>query len=217
MALGLQTSSNGGDFLPTVRYDARAGRLFKIERAQGANGWESTPVDITNPAPMFAIDMGTIDVGWVHFSATGPNFVMVPLGQPLPAQPSKDHKQGFRVKLSGRVLDGVRELSATAKCVLASMDDLHTRYEAAPEAATGKIPVVKLAGTTAVVTKGPQGNTTAYAPVFEIVQWTERSPEMGERTVPAPGALPPKAAQPSNHVPPPTARPAEAVMPETWN
>lgn len=226
MALGLNTGSNGADFLPIVIYDARAGRLFKVERTQGVAGWESNRVDISSPAPAFAVDLGAIEVGWIAFGVTGPDFQLVPLGHPLPAQPTKEHKQGFRVRVSGRVLDGIREFSHSAKCVLGAMDDLHTRFEAAPEAAQGKIPVVKLAGTTPVVTTGPQGKTTNYAPVFEIVTWTDRSPEMGERTVPAPGSKPVAAPAPTAHVPPPAPPPhvtervpdtAEAAgMPDSW-
>ena len=128
MALGLNTGSNGADFLPIAIYDARAGRMFKVERTQGASGWESNRVDITSPPPAFAIDMGTLEVGWIVFAVTGPDFQLVPLGQPLPAQPGKDYKQGFRVKVTGKVLDGLREFSHTAKCVLSAVDDLHSRY-----------------------------------------------------------------------------------------
>ncbi len=230
MALGLNTGSNGADFLPIAIYDARAGRMFKVERAQvSTGGWESNRVDITSPPPSFAVDFGTIEVGWIVFAATGPDFQLVPIGQPLPAQPSKDYKQGFRVRIFGNVLDGLREFSHTAKCVLSAVDDLHTRYEAAPEAAAGKIPVVKLTGTTAVVTTGPQGKTTNYGPVFEIVTWTDRKPEMGERTVPTPGAKT-NGANGAHHAPPPAPPPAASAeppqtvrapepvgMPDDWN
>jgi len=215
MALGLNTGSGGGDFLPICIYDARAGRMFKVERTQGMGGWESNRVDISSPPPAFAVDIGSIEVGWIMFGVAGPDFQLVPLGHPLPAQPSKEHKQGFRVKLSGRVIDGIREFSHTAKCVLGAMDELHTRFEAAPEAAQGKIPVVRLAGTTPIVTKGPQGNTTAYAPVLEIVAWTDRAPEMGERTVPAPGSNATPARPATAHVPPP-APPAHDEAPPAW-
>src|SRR6185369_1603116 len=124
------------------------GRMFKVERTQGMGGWENNRVDISSPPPAFAIDFGSIEVGWIMFAATGPDFQLVPLGNRLPDKPSKDHKPGFRVKLSGRVIDGIREFSHSAKCVRESMDVLHTLFEASPEAAQGKIPVVKLTGTT---------------------------------------------------------------------
>lgn len=187
MALGLDTVATG-DFSPIAIYDARAGRMFAVNRTQGTAGWESTRVDITNPAPVFAIDMGSVTVGWISFTANGPDFNLVPLGHPLPAKPSADHKQGVRCKIAGNVLGGMREFSHTAKCVLGALDLLHSQYEESPEAVSGQIPVVRLSGMTPIVTKGPSGNTTNYAPIFEIISWTDRLPEFGERTVPAPTA-----------------------------
>lgn len=221
MGLGLNTGSSGGDFLPIAIYDARAGRMFKVERTQGAAGWESNRIDITAPAPSFAVDLGSIEVGVVHFAASGPDFKVVPLGNPLPVAPSKDYKQCFKVKIAGNVLGGVREFSHSAKCVLSALDNLHSQFEAAPEAARGQVPIVQLAGTTAVVTNGPQGKTTNYAPVFQITGWTDRLEAFGPRTVPAPGAraaAPAPAAAPAapaTHVPPPghVPPPAAAAVP----
>jgi hypothetical protein len=160
--------------------------------------------------------MGSLTVGWIHFAATGPDFKMVPLGSPLPERPTTEHKQGFRVKIAGKLLGGVREFSHSAKCVLGSLDSLHTLYEADPEAAQGKIPVVRMTSVTPVVTKGPQGNTTNYAPVFDIIAWTVRDEAMfGPRTVPAPGAraaAPTPKPAPAAHVPPP-AQAAKAPEP----
>ena len=226
MTLGLTTTSASQDFLPIAIIDARAGRIFKVERAQQSDGsWESSRIDITTPPPVFAFDMPSIQVGWITFAATGPDFQLVPIGQPLPPQPNKDYKQGFRVRIQGKVLDGVREFSHTAKCVLSAVDDLHTRYEAAPEAAAGKIPVVRLSSFVPVITKGPAGNSTNYSPVFDIVGWTDRTPEMGERTVPAPGAktnghdaAPPAAPPPAaSAMPEPPAHITEPTgMPDEW-
>ena len=222
MALGLNTGSSGnGSYLPLAIYDARAGRMFKVERSQGIEGWVSERVDITSPPPKFAFDMGSLEVGWIFFGNGAPDFRMVPLGAVLPEQPSKEHKQGFRVKLSGRVLDGVREFAQTAKCVLAGVDELHTAYLAAPEAAAGKIPVVQLSGTLPIVTKGGGQTSTNYKPIFEIIAWTDRDPDMGERTVPPPlpspsafaapaaAAAPPKAVAPAPKPAPPAGMPVD--------
>jgi hypothetical protein len=204
VALGLSTGSTA-EFLPIAIYDARAGRMFRVERSQGVAGWTSERVDITTPAPSFAIDIGSLTVGWVSFAANGPDFVMVPLGQALPARPSADHKQGFRCKIAGNILGGVREFSHSAKCVLGALDALHSQYEASAEAWSGQVPVVRLSGTIPVVTKGPAGNTTNYGPTFEIVSWIDRLPEFGERTVPAPTARAAIPPAPTHHAPPPTA------------
>jgi hypothetical protein len=52
MALGLQTeSSGGGDFTPIIKFDARAGRMFRVDREQDASGsWNTENVEV-NPCP----------------------------------------------------------------------------------------------------------------------------------------------------------------------
>jgi len=76
MGLGLKISSGGGDFLPIVKYDARAGRMFRVDKVDGI----STPVDITKKFKA-VFDFENVEVGYINF-ATGsaPDFVMVPLG-----------------------------------------------------------------------------------------------------------------------------------------
>jgi hypothetical protein len=218
VALGFQNSSSA-TFLPLLTYDARAGRMFKRDRVQGSSGWETKQEDITSAPPTFAVDFLSIEVGWAAFTPTGPNFVMAPLGQPQPAKPSPDHKNGFKLKVYGpQQLGGVREFSSSSKAVMGAIDDLHNAYTQAPEAAQGKIPVVQMTGTKPIVAKGPQGTTTNYAPVFSIVQWTDRHPDLGDATVALPAATtvaaaPTPAVVPSNHVPPPVTAAAPAGMP----
>lgn len=185
MALGLSTGGSG-DYKEIVKYDARAGRMFRVDRAGDGS---KNPIDITNDKPRFIIDFGGIEVGWMRFAAgVAPDVAVVPLGQRMPPQPSPDHKQGFRVSLfAPKALGGEREFATSSKCVIGAINDLHTKFEAAPEAAEGKVPVVELAGSVPVTSKGPQGSSTNYSPVFNIVAWAERPAELGARTVPAPG------------------------------
>lgn len=199
MALGFSGTGNGegGSFLPLLKYDARSGRMNVAQRAQNTvtGQWETTDEDITRLAkgetPSFVMDFGSIEIGWIEFSKP-PAFAVVPLGNPLPAKPGDGFKQGFRVKVAGKLLvapDGgiVREFSSTSNAVKTALDELHSAFEEAPEAAEGKIPVVAFQDTRAVKTQTPQGTTTNYAPVFGIVQWVDR-PEaiLGKRTVPPP-------------------------------
>jgi hypothetical protein len=181
MALGLQTEAGSGNFeaRPYVKYDSKAGRMFSVDRVQGPEGWQNQTTDITNGfAAVF--DMANVEVGWIAFTAQGPNLALVPLGQPLPAKPGADHKQGFRLNVYSKAL-GAREFSATAKAVLGSIDALHTAYEAAPESKQGLLPVVRLDGVDVVETQGPKGTNRNYAPKLSIAQW-----------VPRPAALAPK-------------------------
>lgn len=175
MGLGL-ARSDGADFKPIVKYDARAGRIFRIDR----NGTESVTVEITTGfAAIF--DLANIQVGWVLFSEGGaPDWSMVPIGSTLPPRPSKDHKQGFRVdvKLAKSVGGDVRDFASAAGCVIGVMDALYDAYKSAPEAAQGKLPVVALTGT--IVAKS--GQATNYAPVFAIRQWADRPTDLGATT-----------------------------------
>lgn len=209
MGLGL-SSNGGGDFKPICKYDARAGRIFRIDR----NGTESTQVEITaNFAAIF--DLANIKVGWVLFSEGGaPDWSMVPIGQPLPARPSKDHKQGFRIdlKLAKSAGGDVRDFASAAGCVIGAMDGLYDLYRAAPESAQGKLPVVALTGTTVA----KSGQSTNYAPIFVIRQWVDRPADLG---TPATNGANGHAPQTATYVPPPVQQapapaPAPAMVPE---
>lgn len=176
MALGLQTESAGGDFLPIVKFDARAGRFFRRDRANN----ENTDVDITR-AFKAVLDMENIEVGFINF-ATGsaPDFVLVPLGEPMPHKPSGEgYKQGFRmtVKLGAECGGDVREFSSCAKVVIKGLDLLHEAYGVGEKLNQGKLPVVVLKDTIPVTSEGKQKSTN-YQPVFEIVGWAPRPKDL---------------------------------------
>lgn len=208
MALGLQTESGGGgDFADIIKYDARAGRMFRVDRTQGANGWETNNVEVTSGFT-FVPDLDNVQVGWALFAAgVAPSFNMVPLGQPLPAKPSDQHKQGFKLmsKLGASSGGDIRELASCAKSVIGALDKLHTEYEAAKAANPGKLPVVALTGSVPIVSTGQGKSSTNYAPVFEIVKWVSRPVELDGATAP-----PVAAAQPAPP-PPPPAQPAKVL------
>lgn len=210
MALGLNTESTGGDFLPIIKYDSRAGRIFRVDRADGI----STPHDITAKFKA-VVDFEHIEVGYINFATGGaPDFVVVPLGEPMPQRPSVDHKQGFRLTLKlGKESGGdVRELASVAKVALQGIDDLHNAYEAGKAQNAGKLPVIALKDVVAVTTEGKQ-KTTNYKPVFEILQWVPRPEDLhpssrakGRHDAHAPAAAPPSTG--STRVDPPAAQPA---------
>ena len=218
MALGLNTGTSGADFIPHVRYDARAGRLFRADRAQDSDGWKTTMVDISQPPPQFIMDIGQIEIGWISYTGGTPDLRMAPISAGLAPQPSKEHRQGFRVRLyAPKLLGGLREFASNAKAVIAAMDVLHSAYEAAPERNQGLVPVVCLANTTPITTKTPQGSTTNYAPVFRIEKWVPRPAEMDAVAAPAAAqpaaAAPATLAAPARQVPPPAPAPVPAAPP----
>jgi len=182
MALGLQTESGGGEYKPIAKYDARAGRFFRVDRAQDSAGnWVTNNVEITHGFQA-VMDLDNIEVGWMLFAAgVAPQFTMVPLGTPLPPKPTDQHKQGFRLMMKlGKTSGGdVREFASQAKVVIGAIDALHTEFEKQKAAHPGQLPVVAMTGSTAVVSAGKGQSSTNYAPVFQIVSWIDRPADLG--------------------------------------
>lgn len=211
MAFGMKTA---GDFRDIVKYDARAGRLFRVD---GDGAGQKQNVEIPQ-GTQFAFDIATLEAGFVAFTAQGPTRAMVPWngpGTPLPAQPQdKDadgkltHRAGFWALIAGAALGGVREWCSNAGCLIEEVDRLWTKASAMPEAATGKIPLVAITGTYPVVTGTGAKRSTNYAPVFEIRGWVDRPKELGPRTVQlshAPARPPAAQSAPAMQPPPPAA------------
>lgn len=216
MAFGMQVST--GNFRPIVKYDARSGRMFVVNKdASGVN----TQTEMPNGA-QFAVDFGSLEVGYVEFSANGPIRAMVPYGSPLPQQPhNKDDKgkllarPGFFLLVAGQSVGGVvREWCSNAASLLTAVDELWQVFARAPEAATGKIPLVSILSTTPVTTGSGAQKSTNYRPLFQITGWVDRIADMGDRTVPPPSPqaqpafVAPAAQMPAaqnGHVPPPAA------------
>lgn len=176
MALGLP-QSGGGDRVPIIKYDARAGRIFRVDRSQNAGGqFVSEPVEIT--AGFQAVfDLEHIELGWLNFPQNAaPDIVVAPYGQPLPVRPSLNHKTGFRVHLLlGKSCGGdVREMASNSQASIGGMDDLHDAYLSGVKANAGKLPVVKLAGTKAITSKGKAASSVNYEPIWQIIAWVDR-------------------------------------------
>src|SRR4051812_47950315 len=64
---GFSTEPTGGDFLPIIKYDARAGRIFRVDR--GIDG--PNPTDITDSFTA-VFDFANIETGWMNFSGPVP-------------------------------------------------------------------------------------------------------------------------------------------------
>ena len=217
MAFGMQTS--GGNFLPIIKYDARAGRIFRVDKDNGI----TEQVDITDPNMKFAIDFGSIEVGYVQFSAQGPVRHMVPYdGRSLPAQPQDKgvdgkllSRPGFYALVAGQAIGGIREWCSNAAILLNALDELFNLYAEQPEAAGGKIPLISIVSTVPVTSGTGAQKSTNYKPVFKIVGWVDRLADMGERTVPppAPKAIPAAAAPATPPPVQPTPTPAAATAP----
>src|SRR5215207_2255914 len=79
--------SAAGDFPSFVNYDARFGRIFRVDKKSTGTGWEKIETDITaNFKAIF--DLEKLMTGWMNFTAAGPDRHLVPVGEILPAKPS---------------------------------------------------------------------------------------------------------------------------------
>jgi len=194
--------STGGDFTPIVKYDARAGRIFRMDRIDTGNGFESSPVDITGNFKAL-VDFENVEVGWIDFPiGSMPSFHLVPLAliksgnAKLPERPSEKHKNGIRflLKLS-KDCGGdkpIREIAGTSKAFLSGIEAVYTQYLGNKDANPGKLPVIMLEKTTPVTSGSGQRSSTNYHPTFKIVGWALRGDLL-------PQAKPqPAQAQPAN-------------------
>lgn len=220
MAMNLPTAADLGHRMPIVKYDSRAGRIFRVDRSDESGRWESNPVEIT-PVFQAVFDLEHLETGWLHFPTGGaPDIRTAKLGTPLPDKPSDKHRTGFRiVMLLGKQAGGdVREMAANAAVAIRGMDQLHDDYLAGLAANPGQLPVVKLLGTTSVTTKGKNNgqevSSTNYQPIWSIVKWVPRPAELqagAEHMPPAQGQQ--TQAQPQQPAPPPPPPPPPSPPP----
>jgi len=182
--MSLNIVSQGGDFDPYLKFNAKAGRWYTKKDDQ--------EIEVQNP--VFVADFANIKTGWFYFKAgAAPQKVFdVSLSQPAP-KPDATYaddkgvirdcfKRGFSLRLfSNASFGGVVELSGSSMHINNSINDLFIAYEAAPEKAQGLLPVVKCNGTTAMKDK----HGTNYRPNFVIEKWVTRPAELDGKPVAA--------------------------------
>lgn len=210
MAFGMQVQT--GNFLPICKYDARAGKFMVVnKRMDGGSDTIEVP-----PGTKFALDIGTLEAGYVMFTDKGPVRRMVPYtdGVRLPDQPDeKDaegklmYRPGFWVKVAGQALEGVREWCSNAAVLVNALDEFYQQIIHTSEAAQGQIPLISIPSTTAVKSGSGARSSTNYGPVFRLEGWVDRPGDLGPRTVPLSPA-------PNGHGPvvTPQPRPQPAVV-----
>jgi hypothetical protein len=178
MALGLnyRTGGDGSDIVPYVKYDARAGRLFRNDRTEVDGAYSNHAVDITSNFRA-VMDLENIEVGYIHFAAnSAPAYMLVKFGAEMPDKPEGKWKQGLRcmMQLDKNCGGDIREITSNAAAFLDGFDELHTDYEVDKLKNPGKLPVVVLRSTQPITTGAGEKKSTNYSPVFEIVGWVAR-------------------------------------------
>jgi|KBSMisStaDraftv2_1062788.scaffolds.fasta_scaffold118832_3 hypothetical protein len=177
---GFSTETASGDFTPILKYDARAGRLFRIDRVDNGGGFENDPIDITTEFKAI-VDFENVEVGWIDFVAgSAPHCVLVKMGEKLPPRPSDRHKNGVRflVRLAkaciGPTGKATREVMGTAQVFLRGIEAVYKAYQAEKAKNPGKLPVIALEKTTPIKSGSGERTSTNYQPVFKIVSWAPR-------------------------------------------
>ena len=172
---------NSGGFVPRVKYDARAGRVFCDDRDEETG--ERTPVDVTDGFE-FLPDFPHAEKGYAWFqSGQAPDFVMVPIdAKDLPPKPSENHRPAVRLPLmisSKAAGDGgrLRELTVTASTAIHGLWTLYEQWIANREHNPGKTPLVKLMGVKPVATGGGGQRSINFEPQFAIVKWVNTPQE----------------------------------------
>lgn len=180
MAIGRRKSS--GDFLPMLKYDARVGMLYLQDRIYANGGWETEQRNVTDKFRA-AFDMENLQRGWIKFpKGAAPETRLLPIGQDYGDPPDDDFKEGIRVlvKMDASLGGDVRELMSTAVALWNAMDALHDAYLAGAADHAGALPVVDLDRTT----ENKTAAGTSVAPIFKIVGWIPRPPDMPAKPAP---------------------------------
>ena len=161
-----EPAASGGDFPSICKYDARAGRIFRVDRIETDNGFEKKPVDITSIFKA-VVDFENVETGCMHFPVAGaPSFAMIKIadlkaGKPMPDRPSAEHKNGIRFLLKlAKICSGdrpVREMASTAKAFVNGVEEVYQEYEREKAKYPGKLPVIVLVSTDAgQIRQGPE-------------------------------------------------------------
>jgi hypothetical protein len=88
MSLG-KRKDGAGDIIPLMKFDARAGVLYRCDRTRAPDGeWYTDQKNVTDGFSA-VFDMENVEVGWAAFSSGGPpNFVMFPVGSDIGNPPA---------------------------------------------------------------------------------------------------------------------------------
>ena len=172
-------AGSNGEFVPVLEYDAKAGRFFRVDRVQDADGnFVSDQVDITQIVKMIA-DFENIEVGNINFVAgQAPDFRLVRMGEQVPAPPSDQYKYGvrFMVKVSKECggTEPVREIAGTSKAWLSAIEHIYPQYLAGKDANPGKLPVLIVEKITPIKSGSGARTSTNYHPTFKLSGWAPR-------------------------------------------
>jgi len=171
------SSAGGSKFLPIVKYDARSGRMSRVDRDNG----ENSSVDITRSFKAI-FDFENMEGGYIRFVAgVAPDFRLSRLIDNTPvANPGDGYKKGVRliVKLSKDCGGDVREIASNAKAFVKSIKKLYGEYLEASSKHAGKLPVITMTDSYPETSGEGATKSTNYVPIFEITSWVSRPDDL---------------------------------------
>jgi len=164
-----------------------------------ANAWSNQDGEFI--LEKFVFDYENLETGWMHIAVGIFEFIPdAALGQ-KGAQPSPEHKRGFRATFYNKTM-GVAEFSANGAGANMGIDALWKQIQAqSPVDHAGKLPVVQYTGSR------PEkvGKGTTRVPLFEVVSWVARPAALSDASVSHEIIEPPKpAAKPAPSKPAPS-------------
>ena len=178
--LGFSTAPpEGGTFTRIVKYDARSGRMFRMDRIENNGNFANEAVDITQSFKAI-VDLEKMETGYMLFApGAAPHFKLVPIGNEFPDRPSDKHKHGVRLMIKlAKDCGGdkpIREFAGTSNAFLAGMEAVvHAVSGGEGHDHPGKLPVIVLEKTTPVRSGTGEHSSTNYQPTFKIVGWAPR-------------------------------------------
>jgi hypothetical protein len=171
----------GGEYVPRVKFNAKEGRAFRVDREQGADGgWENADIDITDTFAFMADFEGAQQGYWNRQTYQE---VMAPVTDEPPARPEGKGPDGKAtwavqikviVKLARTCGGDVRAFAASSDSVIGALEAVYDKWAKAPERTAGLVPAIRLTRVTAE--RGKQGKN--YVPTFEIVKWVQRPEDL---------------------------------------
>lgn len=175
--------SGNEEFVPVLKYNAKAGRFYRSDRVlDGSGNFVSEEIDITTGIKFIA-DFEHIEVGYCLFvPGQAPQFILVPIGEEMPARPSKEFKDGVRIMLKLAPNVGgehpVREMAGTADAFRVAIAEVYAEYLAQKGQHPGMLPVIDVEKITAVKSGTGSRTSTNFHPSYRIIDWKVRPKDL---------------------------------------
>lgn len=126
-------------------------------------------------SPKFVIDLERLKTAWLYFrEGQAPSVFLDESARPAPEPEGGNHKRGFVVQTYSISL-GLREFSGCSLNLKKAMKLLYADFEKNKAQHPDQVPVIQATGHI----EAPSQYGMNYQPVFAIIGWTPRPPELG--------------------------------------